>query len=539
MPRFVRSIVSDRSSDIEKAHAIASTIKGLSFNDAWLPPTLDPLKSLTGYGGGYCMHQSYSFQMLASLAGLRVRTCGHSYGTTHVTNEVMINGKWRLFDLSMDVEAETSFDELAKNPAPLEIGDAYGQVRSGTTADRYIRALYSGETKCFEFQIAPGSQYSTQSFDLDKGETVSFDFPRPNPSDANDSEMGEGSFEKSLTVGSSQTATSVSSPWPIRAISVLSSTPLDDYVVEISLDRGATWQRVSPSADDPWRAVVSVDEPESLRGPPLEGTPGLESYGDLQRTLGEGPSFRFAFGNYIYQLRFTPPPTSVRTSLMLTTEFSFNPAAMPQLKPGNNEFVYRDDGVSGRRNVGIEATWIEEPTRPVQPIPPASRVSLSAESATSPPRLISDAEGRLHLTFAVATDRGSRVAYRRFEAGSWSDAQLVSQPAGRRGCLIWPPMAPEAFTSFSSPTAYTPFQSLTRTSTSDSRKSSLTTPTRTKSVGGGSAIHSASSHGRGCWPRAARPQDEVPRSPLSRSARANRSKCRVMNTRTLAIPGLP
>lgn len=430
VPRFVRSIVGGQSSDIRRAHAIANEIKRLSFNDAWLPPTLDPLKSLTGYGGGFCLHQSYSFQMLASVAGLRVRTCGHNYGSAHVTNEVMINRKWRMFDLSLNVEADTSFEEIAKNPVPFEMGDAYGQASSGTTADRFIRALYSGETKCFEFKVASDSQHSTQSFDLDKGEMVSFDFPQLNPSDPNDDGMGKGAFERSLTVGSTQLATAVLIPWPIHTISVLGSTRLDPYVIEISLDRGVTWKRLIPSADDPQRAVLSVAEPESLRGPPLEAKPGSERHGDLQRSLNEKPSFRFDFKNYGYEVRVTPPEGSVRTSLTIKTGFSFNPAAMPQLKQGDNELVYRDDGVFGKRNVGIEATWVVEPMRPVQMIPLASRVTLSAgENVTSPPRLVSDTEGRLHLTFAVDTDQGSRVAYRRFEAGAWSDIQLVS-PTG-------------------------------------------------------------------------------------------------------------
>lgn len=436
--RFVTSMTKGRTTDLEKAHAIAQGIQRLSFASARLPATFDPLKISAGYGGGFCLHQSYEFQMLAQLAGLRVRTCGHQFGYTHVTNEIYVRRKWRVEDVSLDISSDHSFSEISRNPSYAVQGDAYGQMPSGTDSARYVDALYSGTTKCYEFKIAPTSRFSEMRVTLEHGDVLSFDFPTLNPADPGDFGIGVGSITRTLVMARHDLVARLSSPWPLSDVQISAPKASEpaDFDVEISRNGVKDWLKMERvGAANEW--TFRIEDPERWRPSVVQrkSTTTFKRYGDILRTLNNAPRFLFRWSDYTYFVRVSSHGAHrAPTQLEVRTGFTFNPAAMPQLKPGRNSLIYQDDGVKGPRDIQVSIQWDEQRKAPVQKLPGNYAIKLSEEmNVVSPPRLVAGVHDDAHLTFAAHSSTGNRIIYRHMENGRWSQPVYISPPGWNAG----------------------------------------------------------------------------------------------------------
>jgi hypothetical protein len=183
LPELVASVVRGAKTEEEKALALRELLigEGFFFHHS-VPIAVDPIQRLTNSGYGYCGVHAQIFDQLALTAGLRVRTCAHSFGYGHGTNEVFYDGQWHFMDSNGEAIFRRpdgvipSYEEMRKNPGLVPPGDAYGQTSYGIDGARYIRAQYTSATTCVERKLTTDSVTGTLDFPLREGESITWEW---------------------------------------------------------------------------------------------------------------------------------------------------------------------------------------------------------------------------------------------------------------------------------------------------------------------------------------------------------------------------
>jgi hypothetical protein len=460
VPELVASLTRNAKTDKEKALAIRELLIGEGFFFHFsTPKTNDPICRLTSSGYGFCGVHAQLFDELGKAAGLRTRTCSHSFGYGHATDEVFYDGQWHF----IDTDAESviyrpdgeipSYEDIKRNPNLVPPGDAYGQTSFGIDGARYARALYLAPTKCFEREPSSDTRYGTLDFPLRTNESITWewqdaDFTRNRenkipvfgkgrieykPKAAHLVQVGSGlsrrqeQIEVSSSAERGRLTIPVISPYPLleAEFSVRINGSIEQVSVRVSKDKGDSWLPMEQSTVgglSSWR--VKMDEPEKWAYP-LERA----EYTDTTRTIEAG-QYGYLVEVSLRKLGNSSPSIS---DLRLTSIFRHYPPALPYLKVGKNKISYVDRGARPGRNVRVTMEW-EERSRPS---------TLSAEdsdwgwgdfqelsafnSRAELPTVSEGSGGAIHLVYSVGDVGSRRIAYRRYKDGSWSPEQLITK----------------------------------------------------------------------------------------------------------------
>ncbi len=463
VPELVASLTRNAKTEKEKALAIREFLIGEGFFfDFSVPKTNDPICRLTSSGYGFCGIHAQLFDQLAEAAGLRTRTCSHSFGYGHSTNEVFYDGQWHFIDTNAESviyrpDGEIpSYEDIGKAPNLVPSGDAYGQTSFGIDGARYARALYSARTKCFEREPTPDTRYGTLDFPLRANESITWewqdaDFSRNRenktpvfgrgrleykPTAANLVQAVNG-FVRRLFRGKQQIELSSSAERGQLVIPVLSPYPILDgelvaritgsvaqVKVRISKDNGHSWLVVEPSTAgglSSWR--VTMDEPETWAYPTERA-----QYTDTTRTIVAG-HYGYTLEITLNKLGNSSPSIS---DLRLTSTFRHYPPALPYLKLGKNKISYVDRGASNARNLSVTMEWEERRRAPRLSMnagdwgwEDAQRISASGSRAELP-TLAEGSDGAVHLVYGVGPVGSRRIAYSRYKNGAWSPERLIT-----------------------------------------------------------------------------------------------------------------
>ena len=183
VPELVASLTRNAKTEKEKALAIRELLIGEGFFFHYsVPKSNDPICRLTSSGYGFCGTHAQLFDQLAEAAGLRSRTCSHSFSYGHSTNEVFYEGQWHFIDTNAESviyrpDGEIpSYEDFGKSANLVPSGDAYGQTSFGIDGARYVRALYTGPTKCLERDPSPDTRYGTLDFPLRANESITWEW---------------------------------------------------------------------------------------------------------------------------------------------------------------------------------------------------------------------------------------------------------------------------------------------------------------------------------------------------------------------------
>ena len=378
VPELVASVTGEAKTDEEKALAIREILigEGFFFHHS-VPETSDPICRLTSAGYGFCGVHGQIFDQLASAAGLRSRTCAHSFSYGHTTNEVFYDNQWHF----MDSNAETvirrpdgvipSYDDINKNPDLVPPGDAYGQTSFGIDGARYARALYTAPTRCLERGATPETRYGTLDFPLRSNESISWEWRdadfsknrannrpvfgigklefRPEASTLSSSGSGLNHKRQRLEVDleseSGRVVLPVTSPYPVMEIEFSGRVdgPADQVKVRASKDNGNTWlpMEIVRPACSTWH--YKIDRPETWTL-----TLEQEQYTDSSRTIVA--AVWLSVGNRSASKREGSPSLS---TLRLSSTFRHYPPALPYLNTGNNKIVYVDRGAREDRKLRV------------------------------------------------------------------------------------------------------------------------------------------------------------------------------------------
>jgi hypothetical protein len=459
VPELVASVTRAAKTDEEKALAIRELLigEGFFFSHS-VPETSDPICRLTSAGYGFCGVHGQIFDQLASAAGLRSRTCAHSFSYGHATNEVFYDHQWHFFDSNAETVIRRpdgvipSYDDINKNPDLVPPGDAYGQTSFGIDGSRYARALYSAPTKCFERGASSETRYGTLDFPLRANESISWEWRdadfsknrannRPvfgtgkldyRPPAATLSSSGTGLRHKRqwLEAGpkseSGRVVVPVTSPYPVTEIQLTGRVdgPANEVKVRVSKDKGGTWlpmeQRIVGDLST-WQ--YEVDRPEAWAF-----TLEREQHTESSRTI-VAARFGYLLEIVIHKRGEGSPSLS---NLRLTSTFRHYPPALPYLKPGNNKLVYVDRGARADRRLRVTME-LEERYRSADLSTksqdwgwhPPVRLS-SAHGQVELPTLSEAPGGAIHLVYAVGPVGSRRIAYRRYQEGAWSSEELLT-----------------------------------------------------------------------------------------------------------------
>ena len=441
LPELVASVVRGAKTDEQKALALRELLigEGFLFHHA-TPVAVDPIQRLTNAGYGYCGVHAQIYDQLAYTAGLRVRTCSHSFSYGHSTNEVFYDGQWHFMDTNGEAIFRRadgvipSYEEMRRNPGLVPSGDAYGQTSYGIDGARYTRALYTGETTCVERKLTTDSVPGTLDFPLREGESITWewqdaDFSK-NRANGRPS-YGTGRMEyrpRSEDMSRETFQIPVHSAYPIlemRASARLAASA-DRIVVRLSKDGGKSWSVLAPTTSDGltvWKSVI--DDPDAC----------VFKRDKAQIT---NTTRSVVAAQYGYVLEFSSTGSKVGSTsvpdLQIVSVFRHYPPALPYLDVGDNRLTYVDRGAR-ERNLRITLEF-DERSRPAElsSIPSdwgwsAPQALTSATSQSALPVLAEGPGGALHLVYSIGAPRSRRIAYRKYLNGKWSDERLVT-PAG-------------------------------------------------------------------------------------------------------------
>jgi hypothetical protein len=458
IPELVASVTRNAKTDEEKALALRELLigEGFFFHHS-VPVAVDPIQRLTNSGYGYCGVHAQIYDQLAVAAGLRVRTCSHSFGYGHGTNEVFYDGQWHFIDSNAEALFRRpdgvipAYDNMRRDPALVPPGDAYGQTSYGIDGARYARALYTSPTNCVERAVSADTKSGTLDFPLRKGESIIWewrdsDFTRNRVNDRPSYGAGQMQYRPSSVdlarLGSGVRVISgqlrpVSASGPARLqIPVHSAYPVmeaqakariygaaDGVAARISKDGGKTWSALAARQKDGltvWSAVI--DDPDRCAFAP-----------DRAKLTSTARTVVAAEYGYLFEISMTPAGgrSPALSDFQLTSVFRHYPPALPYLEVGDNLITYVDRGAIKRR-VRVTLDW-EERRRSHELSTDAAdwgwrpAEAMTAEEANGAlPVLAEGPSGALHLVYSVGAKGVRRVAYRRYTGGSWSEARLVT-----------------------------------------------------------------------------------------------------------------
>lgn len=455
VPDLVRSLVRGKSTDEQKALAIRELLIGEGFYFHFNPPqTPDPIHRLTNAGYGYCGTHAQIYELLAQAAGLRTTMCSHPFGYGHATNQVFYEGQWHFIDSDMETVVRRSdgvipsYEEFRSNPSLVPPGDAYGQASSGLGGVRYVRALYSADTKCSERKLSQDTTFATLDYSLQGGESITWDWADANfqYNRANKFPVyGKGTIEHHLKLSRFVNAerafvergdkltlgegisdgvlrTSVHIPYPALEVSLSATVEGAEtqYSARISGDQGTTWIPIELLEHGPrttWRTSTATqnlwaDQPDTSHLTPSERTSRAGRYG------------------YTLEIRVrkTGPTAPSLAKLRLITVFQHYPPALPFLKAGPNHLTY-----VGATDAPVRVTleW-DERKRQSGLSSQASAwgwnppVVLSRDNAALP-TITSLRNGAVSAVYSVGEPGSRRIAVRTWRDGSWTGEQRVSR----------------------------------------------------------------------------------------------------------------
>ena len=463
VPELVASLTRNAKTEKEKSLAIRELLIGEGFFFHYsVPKSNDPICRLTSSGYGFCGTHAQLFDQLAEAAGLRSRTCSHSFGYGHSTNEVFYEGQWHFIDTNAESviyrpDGEIpSYEDIGKSANLVPSGDAYGQTSFGIDGARYVRALYSGLTKCVERDPTPDTRYGTLDFPLRANESITWEWQDADFTHNRENKtpvfgkgrleyrptaaslvQGVSGFGRRRTQGKQQIELSSSAERAQLFIPVLSPYPILDgelvasvtgsvaqVKVRISKDNGSSWLALEPTTAgslSSWR--FKMDEPETWAYPAERAL-----YTDSTRTIVAG---RYGYTLEI-SLNKAGDSTPFISDLRLTSTFRHYPPALPYLKVGQNTISYVDRGAGNGRNLRVTMEWEERRRTPKLSLNAAEwgwedsqRISASGSRAELP-TLAEGLGGVVHLVYGVGPIGSRRIAYSRYKDGAWSTERLVT-----------------------------------------------------------------------------------------------------------------
>jgi len=167
---MAESMLGSAATEKDKAFALwRGVVDGRRHDWPAHPESSDPVKLLGVYGYGFCLNSAEALAALARSAGLSARVM-HARGS-HVVTEVMIDGRWALFD----PDAGTAYPKPDGSMASLEDLQRDPGLLSTAPSDVYsaehLRRIYSSEVFTERTTRQPQTLHALR-MDLRPGESI-------------------------------------------------------------------------------------------------------------------------------------------------------------------------------------------------------------------------------------------------------------------------------------------------------------------------------------------------------------------------------